>query len=74
MAPDIDTASRTGCLRARSHACGKPAAFPRDAPLIRTQGQFFVVDEVLALIGRATGASMESRFFAAYLVPSRWCG
>jgi hypothetical protein len=51
-----------------------PAAFPRDAPLIRTQGQFFVVDEVLALIGRATGASMESRFFAAYLVPSRWCG
>lgn len=45
-----------------------PAAFPRDAPLIRTQGQFFVVDEVLALIGRVTGASMESRFFAAYLV------
>ena len=45
-----------------------PAAFPRDAPLIRTQGQFFVVDEILALIGRVTGASMESRFFAAYLV------
>ena len=45
-----------------------PAAFPRDAPLIRTQGQFFVVDEALALIGRLTGASMESRFFAAYLV------
>ena len=45
-----------------------PAAFPRDAPLIRTQGQFFVVDEVLALIGRVIGASMESRFFAAYLV------
>jgi len=45
-----------------------PAAFPRDAPLIRTQGQFFVVDEVLARIGRATGASLESRFFAAYLV------
>jgi hypothetical protein len=45
-----------------------PAAFPRDAPLIRTQGQFFVVDEVLALIGRVTGASMESRFLAAYLV------
>jgi len=45
-----------------------PAAFPRDAPLIRTQGQFFIVDEMLALIGRATGASMESRFFGAYLV------
>ena len=45
-----------------------PAAFPRDAPLIRTQGQFFVVDEVLAAIGRVTGASIESRFFAAYLV------
>jgi hypothetical protein len=45
-----------------------PAAFPRDAPLIRTQGQFFIVDEVLALIGRVTGASLESRFFAAYIV------
>lgn len=45
-----------------------PAAFPRDAPLIRTQGQFFVIDEFLALIGHVTGASMESRFFAAYLV------
>ena len=45
-----------------------PAAFPRDAPLIRTQGQFFIVDEVLAGIGRVTGASLESRFFAAYLV------
>ena len=44
------------------------AAFPRDAPLIRTQGQFFVVDELLALVGRVTGASVESRFFAAYLV------
>jgi len=45
-----------------------PAAFPRDAPLIRTEGQFFVIDEILALVGRVTGASMESRFFAAYLV------
>jgi hypothetical protein len=44
------------------------AAFPRDAPLIRTQGQFFVVDEVLAMIGHVTGASLESRFFAAYLI------
>ena len=45
-----------------------PAAFPRDAPLIRTQGQFFVVDELLAVVGRVTGASLESRFFAAYIV------
>ena len=53
-----------------------PAAFPRDAPLIRTQGQFFIVDELLAVIGRATGASMESRFFAAYLVAiaAVWAG
>lgn len=36
-----------------------PAAFPRDAPLIRTQGQFFVVDELLAVIGRLTGTSIE---------------
>ena len=45
-----------------------PAAFPRDAPLIRTQGQFFIVDEMLAAIGRVTGASIEARFFAAYVV------
>ena len=53
-----------------------PAAFPHDAPLIRTQGQFFVVDEILAAIGRSTGASIESRFFAAYLVAMAvvWAG
>jgi hypothetical protein len=53
-----------------------PAAFPRDAPLIRTQGQFFVVDEILAGIGHVTGASLESRFFAAYLVAMAavWAG
>ena len=53
-----------------------PAAFPRDAPLIRTQGQFFVVDEVLAAIGRVTGASLESRFLAAYVVAiaAVWAG
>jgi hypothetical protein len=45
-----------------------PAAFPRDAPLIRTQGQYFVIDDILAAIGRATGASLESRFFGAYLL------
>ena len=53
-----------------------PAAFPRDAPLIRTQGQFFLVDELLAMIGRVTGASLEFRFFAAYLVAiaAVWAG
>jgi len=45
-----------------------PAAFPRDAPLIDTQGRFFVLDELLAAIGRATGASTETLFFGAYLV------
>jgi len=45
-----------------------PAAFPHDASLIRTHAQFFVIDELLGGIGRATGVSLESRFFAAYLV------
>ena len=45
-----------------------PSAFPRDAALLDTQGQFFVLDEVLAGIGRTTGASTESLFFGAYLV------
>lgn len=45
-----------------------PAAFPRDAQLIRTQGQFFIFDEVLASIGRVTGGSVESLFFGAYLI------
>src|SRR5205085_12633627 len=45
-----------------------PAAFPRDALLIRTQGQFFIVDDILAAVGRATGASVESLFLCAYLL------
>jgi hypothetical protein len=45
-----------------------PATFPRDAIVIDTQGQFFVLDELLAAIGRATGASTEALFFGAYLV------
>ena len=47
---------------------GHPALFPRDAPLIRTQGQFFVIDEILAGVARVTGASTESLFLDAYLV------
>ena len=48
-----------------------PATFPRDAIVIDTQGQFFVLDEVLAAIGRATGASTESLFFGrtSYRLP-----
>ena len=45
-----------------------PAAFPRDAPLIHTQGQFFVFDEALAAVGNATGVSIEWLFLGAYLL------
>ena len=45
-----------------------PASFPRDAPLIRTQGGFFIVDDILGGIGRLTGASLEWRFLAAYVI------
>jgi len=45
-----------------------PAAFPHDAPLIRTQGQFFIFDDIMGALGRATGASLETLFLVAYLV------
>jgi hypothetical protein len=45
-----------------------PAAFPHDAPLLRTQGGFFIFDDIMGALGRATGASMESLFLWAYLV------
>ncbi len=45
-----------------------PAAFPRDAALIDTQGRFFVLDEILASVQRTTGASTASLFFAGYLL------
>ena len=45
-----------------------PASFPRDAPLIRTQGGFFIVDDILGGLGRLTGASLEWRFLSAYLI------
>ena len=45
-----------------------PGAFPHDASLIRTQGQFFILDEILAAVGRATGASVASLFLWAYLL------
>jgi hypothetical protein len=45
-----------------------PAEFPRDAVVIRTQGHFFIVDDLLGAIGRATGASVETLFLGAYLL------
>ena len=53
-----------------------PALFPRDAALIRTQGQFFIVDDIMAAIGRVTGASVESLFLCAYVaaIATVWAG
>jgi hypothetical protein len=45
-----------------------PAAFPHDASVIRAHAQFFVIDDLLGWIGRTTGAGLEVRFFAAYLL------
>ena len=55
---------------------GNPALFPHDAPLIRTQGQFFIIDEVLAAIGRMTGAPIHVIFLSAYLIAiaTVWAG
>ncbi|HEY3094019.1 MAG TPA: hypothetical protein VGJ52_13020 [Vicinamibacterales bacterium] len=54
----------------------RPALFPRDAALIRTQGQFFIVDDIMAAIGRVTGASVESLFLCAYVaaIATVWAG
>ena len=46
----------------------EPAAFPRDASLIDAQGRLMLADEVLAAIVRTTGLSLETLFFAAYLL------
>jgi hypothetical protein len=44
-----------------------PAAFPRDASLIDSQGKLMVTDEALAAIIRLTGMSPDVLFFAAYV-------
>jgi hypothetical protein len=46
----------------------QPDAFPRDTPLIDAQGKLILADELIAGVVRATGASFESMFLAAYLV------
>ncbi len=43
-----------------------PALFPRDAPLIDTQARLMFNDEIVALIARATGASLPVEFLALY--------
>ena len=45
-----------------------PAAFPHDATLIDAQGQLMLSDEALALLVRTTGASLDTLFFAGYLL------
>jgi hypothetical protein len=45
-----------------------PAAFPRDATLIDAQGRLMLADEVLALLVRTTGASLDTLFLGGYLL------
>jgi len=53
-----------------------PAAFPHDAALLKTQGQFFIFDETMGALARVTGASVESMFLWAYLLATAavWLG
>jgi hypothetical protein len=44
-----------------------PAAFPRDASLIDSQGRLMLADEVIAEIVRMTGVPPDVLFFAAYV-------
>ena len=46
----------------------EPAAFPRDAPLIDSQARITFVDDEVAAIVRATGASLPHAFIALYVV------
>jgi hypothetical protein len=46
----------------------QPAAFPRDASLIDSQGRLMLSDEVIAGIVRVTGIPLEYLFLAAYLL------
>jgi hypothetical protein len=45
-----------------------PAAFPRDAALIDAQGKLLVVDTLIAGIVRITGVTLDTLFFALYLL------
>jgi hypothetical protein len=46
----------------------QPAAFPRDASLIDSQGRLMLSDETIAGIVRITGIPLEYLFLAAYLL------
>ena len=46
----------------------QPAAFPRDASLIDSQGRLMLSDEIIAGIIRVTGIPLDYLFLAAYLV------
>jgi hypothetical protein len=43
-----------------------PALFPRDTALLASQARYFLVDEVVAAVIRATGWSIETCFAAGY--------
>lgn len=45
-----------------------PATFPRDAALIDVQARLQLFDEAMAGVVRVTGASLETVFFAGYLL------
>ena len=45
----------------------QPAAFPRDASMIDAEGRLMVLDEILALVMRTTGVSLETLYLAGYL-------
>ena len=55
---------RSTCPQVLRHL--DPALFPRDAPLIDTQARLMFNDEIVALIARATGASLPVEFLALY--------
>src|SRR4026208_1783332 len=46
----------------------QPAAFPRDASLIDSQGRLMLSDEIIAGLIRVTGIPLDYLFLAAYLV------
>ncbi len=45
-----------------------PALFPRDAPLIAAQARLTTIDEVMALLARATGQGLPALFGELYVV------
>ena len=45
-----------------------PAAFPRDASLIDSQGRLMFSDEIIAAVVRATGVPLDLLFLGAYLL------